>query len=283
MNLLLTPVLLALVTSEPTPTPVPAPAAAEPSVASVPERTDDRFAGRRTDVGMDQAFLAPTALTQPAMSLTVHDHELAVLGATFAPVERWQITIAAMPPWVFNIPKTFNAAVSTKLRLLDVSRLHVALIGGAGWLALNRLIVGGVVASVCLDDTCASVVSAHGLAGPKRGKLDYGGESHSIAVAFGASGIFSVHRAIKIVTEAHVGGLQNCNLHCTDDVVGTLLGFAGLRFHVRSFAATVGVAVAAESSMYYVTLPGTATTPMERRWSIQPLPAGSVSFRFGGS
>jgi len=278
MHLLLTSALLTLVAPEPTPAPAPAPTVPVPSMAAVPEGTDDRFAGRRTDGGMDQAWLAPTALTQPAMSLTVHDHELAILGATFAPVERWQITIAAVP-----IPVGFNAAVSTKLRLLDLWRLHVALIGGAGSLMLNRLVGGGVVASVCLDAACSSVVSAHGLAGPQKGQLEHGGDTHSTAVAFGASGIFSVLPGIKIVTEAHVVGQQNCDLHCTDEVFGTILGFVGLRFHSRSFAATVGAAVAAESSMYYVTLPATATTPMERRWSIQPLPAGSLSFRFGGS
>lgn len=276
MNLLLTPALLALVAAEPTR--ALAPEAPTPNLTAVPEETTDRFAGRRTDAGMDQAWLAPTALTQPAMSLTVHDHELAILGATFAPIERWQITIAASP-----IPLGFNAAVSTKVRLLDVSRLHVALIGGAGTLLVNRLVFGGAVASVCLDAACASVVSAHGLAGPQRGQLEHGGDTHQTAVAFGASGIFSILPDIKVVTEAHVAGQQNCDLHCTDEVFGTLLGFVGMRFHSRSFAATFGLALTAESSMYYVTLPATATTPMERRWSLHPLPAGSLSFRFGGT
>jgi hypothetical protein len=128
---------------------------AAPAPEQGPERTD----GRETNAG-----LAPTALTLPAGSVRVTLYELVFPELAVGITNRLQVSggLSYLPPRGV-VDLLYRAEI--KLRVLDVSRLHVAitgeLFGYTGQYDTNGNYVGpGAVASVCLDERCESLLSA---------------------------------------------------------------------------------------------------------------------------
>lgn len=225
------------------------------------------LSARRDDSAMDQAWLAPTALTQPAGTLTLSNHELDVVGATFAPFEHWQVGVAGT-----IYPAGYGLAAMTKVRVLDIGRYHAAFLGGAGKLAEGSFLYGGAAASACLDIPFGAVVSLYGIAGPHLRTLpESGGTNYgALLLTYGASAILPVARHLKVVTEVDVVGHELCET-CESNAVERLVTFTGARVYGAGFALTLGVAV------------GTRTYPGDRRpWAhLNVLPAGSLTYRFG--
>lgn len=244
------------------------PAGAAPEVAheAAPPAVEP-LSARRDDSAMDQAWLAPTALTQPARTLTIDNHELDVVGATYAVFERWQVTVAGT-----IYPAGSGLAAMTKVRALDMGRYHAALLAGGGKLAEGNLLYGGAAASACLDVACGVVVSLYGIAGPHVRTLpESGGTNYgALLLTYGASAILPVARRLKVVTEVDVVGHELCDT-CESNAVERLVAFAGARVHGAGFALTLGAAVSAR------------TYPGDRRpWAhLSVLPAGSLTYRFG--
>src|SRR5262249_51311242 len=82
------------------------------------------------DPNIDRGFVLPTAMTQPARTLTYSNYEIFVQGLTVGITDRVQVSVTAMPPISDFIP--YFAIGSAKWRLLSVGRLHLALQGSVG-------------------------------------------------------------------------------------------------------------------------------------------------------
>ena len=226
----------------------------------------DPLGARRDDGGMDQAWVAPTALTQPAGTVTVHDHELLIVGATWAPVERLQMTIAGT-----SIGSSFGALLaSAKVRVLDIGRFQLAILGGGVFdfatYTTGRHLGAGAVASVCLNAKCGALVTAYGMAGPFQtlGSVDDGGGVSGTSVLFGGNALIPLSLRFKLVLEVDLAGQGNCNLHCASQVQA-VVSVAGVRYHTGRLAAMLGLGIEAEG------------------YALSPLPVVSASYRFGGS
>jgi hypothetical protein len=154
----------------------------------------------------DSAWLAPTALTVPARSITMALHEGVLARATFGVTERLQLwggtswtVFAGVPLW----------ELGAKLRVVSVGRFHAALVAEhfgfrfdqwTGLLATG----GGVVGSFCLDEACASVVSVSGLGGwLYLDGDDVAPETHA-GFLVSPSAVVRVARYLKLVVETHV-------------------------------------------------------------------------------
>ena len=80
-----------------------------------------------TDPNLDRGILQPTAMTQPAGSLTYNNYELLLHGFTYGFTDRLQASVTVFSPIVKDMPFVGLAAV--KWRLISAGRLHVALSG----------------------------------------------------------------------------------------------------------------------------------------------------------
>lgn len=184
--------LFAMGPSAATPTPAAtAPVIAPPSAVQPPA---------------DTAWLAPTALTVPARSITVALHEGVLARVTFGLTERLQLwggtswtAFAGVPLW----------EVGAKLRVVSAGRFHAALVAehfGFRFDEWTSLAVtgGGVVASVCLDEGCASVVSVSGLGGWLYLDGDDVAPRTEAGFLVSPSAVVKVARYLKLVVETHV-------------------------------------------------------------------------------
>jgi hypothetical protein len=267
--------LLAVFASAATPDPAPDPE--EPEQAVVSEARPP--VRRGADAGMDQGFVAPTAFTQPARSVTVHDHELLLLGATFAPLDRWQITVAGVPA-----PMGPVGIASTKVRLLDVSRFHLATLGGVGILREEKFWYAGLAASVCLRADCEGAVSVYGLAGNHpRSFYEYRSVASMAGYLYGASLIVPVSPHVKLIGEVNLRG-HGAIYEVEAEVIETVYPFLGVRLHADGLALTLGAMFPMEHRTV-VDVPATVTTSAKTHEELEldeVVPAISASYRFGG-
>lgn len=201
---------------------------------------------QRDDAAVDQGWLSPTALTQPAKTVTVETHELAIVRATVAPGDRLQVTVAALLPLVGS---AWLGSLTFKLRAADIERFHLAVLGGAGMASAitfvetrERFLSGGVAASFCGAASCNGLLSAYVLVSPTRATLPRTGEARTFArFVYGASLVVPVVSHLKVVTEANVAA----EAHGADDFNTSghkyLTFVAGVRLHWARVAATAGI------------------------------------------
>src|SRR5215471_11701396 len=85
-----------------------------------------------TDPNIDRGFLLPTAMTQPAGSLTYNNYELLLHGLTYGVTDRIQATLTVLSPITTDMP--FVGFGALKARIVATDRLHVALQGTLGYM-----------------------------------------------------------------------------------------------------------------------------------------------------
>ena len=199
------------------------------------------------DPNIDRGFLQPTALTQPAGSLTYNNYELLLHGLTYGITDRVQVSATVLAPLVSQMP--FVGVASVKWQFLSTARLHLALQGSGTMLHVsltesdaptgtasgNAFLVGaGAFASYCLRADCSSLAS---LSATYQLALD-GGNSTSSVVVYGGSIVHRVARHAKLLGEitSAAGGTGTSNF---DNVSGALASY-GVRFHNANLASDIG-------------------------------------------
>ncbi len=84
-----------------------------------------------SDPNIDRGFLLPTAMTQPAGSVTYNNYELLLHGVSYGITDRVQASVTVLSPIVRDMP--FVGFASVKGRIVSTDRFHLALQGSAGW------------------------------------------------------------------------------------------------------------------------------------------------------
>jgi hypothetical protein len=203
-------------------------------------------AAAASDPNIDRAFLQPTAMTQPAGTITYNNYELILHGVTYGVTDNVQTTLTVLSPLSSDMPLLGFGAV--KWRLLATSRFHLALQGSLGFAhqssgtdASVYTMGAGAFASFCLRDDCSSLLSAtvnYQLAANASSSSD---RAH--VIIYGGSLVHRVGRHVKLlgeVTSAAVGastfGGGETNF---ENLSGVLVSY-GLRFHTGDIAGDVG-------------------------------------------
>jgi len=214
----------------------------EPVVTAAPASPAAR--GTSDDPNIDRGFLLPTAMTQPAGSLTYNNYELLLHGVTYGITDNVQASITVLSPIVQDMPLIGFAAV--KARIVSVDRFHLALQGSLGWAHVfnSSDLNGGDVytagvgafASYCLREDCSSLVSASatyqaGFSGSFSDRADM--------VIYGGSIVHSVGRHVKLLGEVASAAGGNISSGDVENIGGVLVGY-GVRFHTDAIAADVG-------------------------------------------
>ena len=197
-----------------------------------------------TDPNIDRGFLLPTAMTQPAGSLTYNNYELLLHGVTYGITDRVQASVTVLSPIVRDMP--FVGFASVKGRIVSTERFHLALQGSVGWghaFDVNDAdssdvysAGAGAFASYCLRQDCSSLLSAsatYQLAMPSSG-------SEAVhTVIYGGSLVHRVGRHVKLLGEvtSAAGGIGAAGE--SENIDGVLVGY-GVRFHTDNIAADVG-------------------------------------------
>jgi len=116
------------------------------------------------DPNIDRGFVLPTAMTQPAGSVTYNNYELLLHGVSYGLTDRLQLSATVLAPIIKEIP--FVGSVALKGQLYRGERLHLALQGSLGGAYSqdggDGAFIGGLgaLASVCLRQDCSSLLSA---------------------------------------------------------------------------------------------------------------------------
>ena len=189
-------------------------------------------------------------MTQPAGSFAISDYEVGFPGVVFAPADGIQLSVngTVIPAEEMVVP----VLASAKIRILNGARVKVAVLAAALLLrklyTFERTIVGGVAGSVCLDESCESVLSLHAEIGSHAvtGSGDDGGGVAYAPVYSGASAILPVVPHVKLLAEGNLTARVACQAHC-DNGLGDLILSAGLRFHGEALA--VDLAISAVRSL----------------------------------
>jgi hypothetical protein len=239
---------LALVTAA---VPAAAHAAAPPPPSAVaaapPVVTTDSATGIHEDVSLDHGFLVPTALTQPAHTLTINDYEIVMVGMTYGITDRLQLSATVAPtPFVGAL-----VIGSAKYQLIGEGRFRMAVQAGVSSVGFH---LAGM-ASGCLSADCHSLLSANFTFIPTLGSQS------EAPFLYGASWIQHLGGEVKLVLEVTSGGSLGSGDEAFQQAKDGFLS-GGLRFFGRRFSADVG-------------LMATLTDPGRR-----VLPFISGSFRF---
>jgi hypothetical protein len=219
------------------------------AAASDPEQVVERAPespaarGAAGDANIDRGFLLPTAMTQPAGSITYNNYELFLHGVTYGITDRVQASVTVLSPIVQGMPFVGYAAI--KGRIIATDRFNLALQGSFGGGHIKILDEGsnfysagaGAIASYCLREDCSSLVSAS--ATYQLGLHDLSSFSERLdTLIYGASVVHRVSRHVKLLGEvtSAAGNTPNSSLQNAD---GALVGY-GVRFTTNDLAADVG-------------------------------------------
>ncbi len=193
------------------------------------------------DPNADRGFLLPTAMTQPAGSITYNNYELLLHGLTYGITDNVQATMTVLAPIVEDMP--FVGFGSVKGRLPIGNRLQLALQGSVGvghFFETNEdnntvyTVGAGAFVSVCLYEDCSSIASASattqvGLAS---------GNDNAYVIIYGGSIVHRVASNVKLLLEiaSAAGGIGNSS---TENMPGFLASY-GVRLHTGNMAADLG-------------------------------------------
>jgi hypothetical protein len=194
------------------------------------------------DPNIDRGFLLPTAMTQPAGSVTYNNYELLLHGITYGITDRVQASVTVLSPIVRDMPFVGFAAV--KGRIVSTPRFNLALQGSLGMGHAfdttsdpNVYSVGaGAFASYCLREDCSSLVNA---SATYQLGLSSAADSPAHVVIYGGSVVHRVGKHVKLLGEvaSAAGGVGLAGE--SENVDGVLVGY-GVRFHTDDIAADVG-------------------------------------------
>jgi hypothetical protein len=195
------------------------------------------------DPNLDRGFVLPTAMTQPAGSITYNNYELLLHGVTYGVTDDVQLSATVLAPIVKDMPLIGLAAI--KARLYRGQRLHLALQGSIGGASIpshsendragssnDGILLGGLggLASVCLRQDCSSLLSASATYEFATGSGDHGG-----ALVYGVSAVHRVGPHVKLLAElASAGTTQSF-----DAEHSALLSY-GVRFYGNNIASDIG-------------------------------------------
>ena len=186
------------------------------------------------DPNIDRGFVLPTAMTQPAGSVTYNNYELLLHGVSYGLTDRLQLSATVLAPIIKGMP--FVGVASLKGQLYRGERLHLALQGSVGG-GYNDdggdgAFIGGLggLASVCVRQDCSSLLSAsatYQLVGTGR-------DSDNGGLIYGASLVHRVGTHVKLLAE-----LASASLFTSGDLKGGLFSY-GVRFYGNSIASDIG-------------------------------------------
>ena len=194
------------------------------------------------DPNIDRGFLLPTAMTQPAGSLTYNNYELLLHGLTYGITDNVQASVTVLSPIVEEMPFVGFGAIKARLPLS--ARVHLAFQGSVGMahafdVSAEDLdptvytIGGGAFLSACLRDDCSSIASASAIAT----KGFSNGRSSPYAIIYGGSIVHRVRPRIKLLLELTSAAAASGG--DAENIPGLLASY-GVRFHTGSIAADVG-------------------------------------------
>ena len=188
------------------------------------------------DPNLDRGFVLPTAMTQPAGSITYNNYELLLHGVTVGVTDRVQLSATVLAPILEDMPLAGLLAV--KGQVLTAERFHLSLQGSLGGAKASLGRDGGVfnlgagaLASYCLRSDCSSLLS---------GSMMYqfftaGSGDDGNGLLYGVSVVHRVGRHVKLLGEV----ASAANLRSPELPGGALLSY-GVRFYTGSIAGDVG-------------------------------------------
>lgn len=200
-----------------------------------------------SDPNVDRGFLLPTALTQPAGSVTYNNYELLLHGLTYGVTDRIQATLTVLSPITTDMPFVGFGAV--KVQLLSTDLLHLAAQGSVGYAHVfqngdgggpsNGYSLGaGAFGTLCLGDECSSALSASAIYQTVVGTASEADLFPSFLV-YGGSIVQRVSRRVKLLGEVtSAAGRADAGSNF-ENVDGVLVSY-GVRFHTDSIAGDVG-------------------------------------------
>ena len=198
--------------------------------------------GASDDPNIDRGFLLPTAMTQPAGSVTYNNYELLLHGITYGITDRVQGSVTVLSPIVKDMPFVGFAAV--KARILSTDRFHLALQGSVGFGSVTLLDTSsdiytaglGAFASYCLREDCSSLVSA---SATYQAAFPGSFSDRTDMVIYGGSIVHGVGKHFKLLGEVASAAGRGGTTNDISNVDGVLVGY-GVRFHTDALAADVG-------------------------------------------
>jgi len=214
-----------------------------------------------SDPNVDRGFVLPTAMTQPAGSITYNNYELLLHGVTYGITDRVQASVTVLSPITRDMP--FLGVAAVKGRIVATDRFHLALQGSVGMVRVfdtadadksGYTAGAGAFASYCLRQDCSSLLSASATY-QLAFEPSVVGATH--LVLYGGSIVHSVSKHVKLLGE--VGSAAGRD-HSNDfqNVSGLLVNY-GVRFHTDSIAADVGfvkpIATSGDDGGFLVGLP----------------------------
>jgi hypothetical protein len=220
---------------------VASPSAPAETVNAAPATPGAR--GASDDPNIDRGFLLPTAMTQPAGSVTYNNYELLLHGLSYGITDNLQASVTVLSPIVKDMPFVGFAAV--KARIVSVDRFHLALQGSVGWAhefnsstTTNDIYTTGIgaFASTCLRADCSSLVSA---SATYQAAFPDGTSGRTDMVIYGGSIVHGVGRHFKLLGEVASAAGRGGTTGDLQNLDGVLVDY-GVRFHTDAIAADVG-------------------------------------------
>jgi hypothetical protein len=237
---------------------------AEPEPSMTPE--EEALSVPRSDAAIDQAWLAPTAFTQPRGTLTLEAHDI-LATATVGVVDRLQLTFRMVPEFLLG---DWFLSGGFKVRALSSDFFHLAAFANASAIGADAIFTLGAVGTACTTATCGFAFSVYASADrfSKNPQPDDPGHWRT-AFLYGASAVGRLARQLKAVAELNLVG--NIPAGSGTSAAGAGAGMLGLRFFGQHAALTLGVFVVARQAL--ASAPNRANGP----WL---LPAVSLAGRF---
>ena len=218
-------------------------------------------AATSSDPNIDRGFLLPTAMTQPAGSITYNNYELLLHGVTYGITDRVQTSVTVLSPIVRDMP--FLGFASVKGRIVSTERFHLALQGSAGWghafdatadNANGYTVGAGAFASYCVRQDCSSLLS---VSATYQLAIDPSVDEAAHIVIYGGSIVHRVSSHVKLLGEVASAAGRGRN-EDFQNIEGVLVGY-GVRFHTDNIAADVGfikpIATSGDDGDFLVGLP----------------------------
>jgi hypothetical protein len=219
------------------------------SPATLVARSQVAASPAAADPNIDRGFLQPTAMTQPAGSLTYNNYELLLHGLTYGITDQVQVSATVLAPLFKDMP--FVGVASVKWQFLSTQRLHLAAQGSATMIHLSfnesdspdgsvsgsvYFFGAGAFASYCLREDCSSLVSLN--ASYQVGVASVGSGTAQ-AVVYGGSIVHGVSRHVKLLGEITSAGAFNVDNSTFSNAPGALVSY-GVRLHNSNIASDIG-------------------------------------------
>lgn len=195
-----------------------------------------------SDPNIDRGFILPTAMTQPAGSVTYNNYELLLHGFTYGFTDRVQATATILSPIVKDMP--FFGIAALKGQIVARPRFYLALQGSFGYgHTIDSSGTGGggglggagVFATACLRADCSSLAT---LSTTYQIAFASGASGTGHMVVYGGSLVHRVSRHVKLLGEVTSAAVKDPSQDF-DNAPGALVSY-GVRFHSANIASDIG-------------------------------------------